>query len=117
GTRPEGARGPDTVVEGPVRIGAGTVVERSRLRGPLVIGAGARIEDSYVGPFSALADGVVVRHCEVENSIILERSRLEHLPHRLEASLIGRDVVVTTSEARPRAHRLMLGDSSRVELA
>jgi hypothetical protein len=26
-------------------------------------------------------------------------------------------VVVTASEARPRAHRLMLGDSSRVELA
>jgi glucose-1-phosphate thymidylyltransferase len=106
-----------TVVEGAVRIGPGTVVERSRLRGPLVIGAGARIADSYVGPFSALADGVVLRHCEVENSIILERSRLEQLPHRLESSLIGRDVVVTTSDSRPRAHRLMLGDSSRVELA
>ena len=116
-TRVEGTLGPGTVVEGAVHVGAGTVVERSRLRGPLVIGAGARIEDSYVGPFTALADGVVLRHCEVENSIILERSRLEHLPHRLESSLIGRDVVVTTSAARPRAHRLMLGDSSRVELA
>ena len=116
-TRVEGTLGPGTVVEGAVHVGAGTVVERSRLRGPLVIGAGARIEDSYVGPFTALADGVVLRHCEVENSIILERSRLEHLPHRLESSLIGRDVVVTTSAARPRAHRLMLGDSSRVDLA
>jgi glucose-1-phosphate thymidylyltransferase len=106
-----------SVVEGHVRIGPGAVIERSRLRGPLVIGAGARIVDSYVGPFTALADGVVLQHCEVENAIILERSRLERLPHRLEASLIGRDVVVTTSDSRPRAHRLMLGDSSRVELA
>jgi glucose-1-phosphate thymidylyltransferase len=113
----DGTLGRETVVEGHVRIGHGTVVERSRLRGPLVIGAGARIEDSYVGPFSALADGVVLRHCEIENSIVLERSRLEDLPHRIESSLIGRDVVVTTSAVRPRAHRLMLGDSSRVELA
>ncbi|MEK7330893.1 MAG: glucose-1-phosphate thymidylyltransferase [Candidatus Eisenbacteria bacterium] len=113
----DGTLDQDSVVEGHVRIGRGTVVERSRLRGPLVIGAGARIADSYVGPFSALADGVVLRHCELENSIVLERSRLENLPHRVESSLIGRDVVVTTSESRPRAHRLMLGDSSRVELA
>ena len=113
----EGTLDRDSVVEGQVRIGRDTVVERSRLRGPLVIGAGARITDSYVGPFSALADGVVLRHCELENSIVLERSRLENLAHRLEASLIGRDVVVTASESRPRAHRLMLGDSSRVELA
>jgi len=113
----EGTLDRDTVVEGPVRVGPGTVIERSRLRGPLIIGAGASISDSYVGPFTALGDGAVLRRCELENSIILERSRLENLPHRVESSLIGRDVVVTASEARPRAHRLMLGDSSRVELA
>jgi glucose-1-phosphate thymidylyltransferase len=116
-TRNEGTLGPGSVVEGAVRIGRDTVVERSRLRGPLVIGAGARIEDAYVGPFSALADGVVLRHCELENSIVLERSRLEDLPQRVESSLIGRDVVVTRSKSRPSAHRMMLGDSSRVELA
>ena len=107
----------DTVVEGSVKIGRGTVIERSRLRGPLIVGTDVRIADSYVGPFTALADGVVLQHCELENSIVLERSRLERLPHRVESSLIGRDVVVTASEARPRAHRLMLGDSSRVDLA
>jgi len=104
-------------VEGPVRIGAGSVVERSRLRGPLVVGCGARIVDSYVGPFSSIADGVVLERCEIEHSIVLERSRIAHLSHRVESSLIGRDVVVCGKDARPRAHRLMLGDSSRVELS
>src|SRR5512145_406583 len=47
-----------TLVEGPVAVGPGTKVVRSRLRGPLVIGAGAHITDAYVGPFSAIADGV-----------------------------------------------------------
>ena len=113
----EGEVDASSVVEGAVRIGPGTRVERCRLRGPLVVGAGASLKDSYVGPFSALADGVTLDHCEIEHSIVLERSRLEHLSHRVESSLIGRDVVVTSSQANPRANRLMLGDSSRVELA
>jgi glucose-1-phosphate thymidylyltransferase len=107
----------DSAIEGRVSIGPGAVVERSRLRGPLVIGAGARIVDSYVGPFTAIGDGVVVEHSEIEHSIVLERSRLSHVPARIESSLIGKDVVVCASDTRPRTHRLMLGDSSRVELS
>src|SRR5262249_38333497 len=76
----EGTLDRGTGVEGAVRVGRGRVIERSRLRGPLVIGSGATITDSYVGPFTALGDQAVLRRCELENSIILERSRLENLP-------------------------------------
>jgi glucose-1-phosphate thymidylyltransferase len=105
-----------STVEGPVAIGAGAKVERSRLRGPLVIGPGCRVVESYVGPFTAVAAGTRIEHAEIEHSIVLERSAILNVPTRIESSLIGRDVVVTTSEQRPRAHRLMVGDSSRVEL-
>ena len=116
-TEIEGMVDAESRCEGPVRIGPGATVERSRLRGPLVIGAGAHISDAYVGPFTAIADGVVLDHCEIEHSIVLERSRITGVPRRIESSLIGRDAVVTASDAMPRAHRLMLGDSSRVELS
>ncbi len=116
-TRIDGTVDASTVIEGPVQIGAGTVVERSRLRGPLVIGAGAHIADAYVGPFSAIADGVRIERCEIEHSIVLDRTHLLAIAGRIESSLIGRDVVVTAGNARPSAHRLMLGDSCRVELA
>jgi glucose-1-phosphate thymidylyltransferase len=107
----------DSVIEGRVVVGPGTVVERSRLRGPLIIGANARIVDSYVGPFTAIGDGVELTHCEIEHSIVLERSQIRDVPRRIESSLIGKEVVVCASDARPRTHRLMLGDSSRVELS
>ena len=115
--RIDGSVDAETVIEGPVHVGKGTVVERSHLRGPLVIGANARVIDAYVGPFSAIADGVHLEQCEVEHSIVLDNSRIEDIAGRIESSLIGRDVVVTSTDARPSAHRLMLGDSSRVELA
>jgi glucose-1-phosphate thymidylyltransferase len=105
-----------STLEGAVAIGEGTVVERSRLRGPLVIGRGCRIREAYVGPFTAIADGVRVEHAEVEHSIVLERSLIQNVSARIESSLIGKDVAVVASEQRPRAHRLMVGDSSRVEL-
>ena len=115
-TRIEGTVDEDTVIEGHVAIGAGSVVERSRLRGPLVIGANARVSDSYVGPFTALSDAVTLVTCEIEHSIVLDNSEVRACPCRIESSLIGRDVVVTSTDVRPSAHRLMLGDSSRVEL-
>jgi len=116
-TRIDGTVDPASQIEGDVYVGAGSSVVRSRLRGPLVIGANVTIEDAYVGPFSAIADGVRIVHSEIEHSIVLERSVIEGVPHRIESSLIGRDVTVTTHGTRPRAHRLMIGDSSRVELA
>lgn len=113
----EGTIDSATVVEGAVWIGPGATVERSRLRGPLVIGAGAKVADAYIGPFTSIGDGVHVVHAEIEHSIVMERSRILDVPNRIESSLIGKEAVVTASGARPRAHRLMLGDSSRVELA
>ena len=113
----QGAVDAATAIEGRVVIGPGAVVERSRLRGPIVIGPDARIRDSYVGPFTAIAAGVELSHCEIEHSIVLERSRIEDVPGRIESSLIGREVVVCANDQRPRTHRLMLGDSSRVELS
>ncbi len=107
----------ESAIEGRVTVGVNTVIQRSRLRGPLVIGDGARIVDSYIGPFTSIGNGVAVEHSEIEHSIVLERSRILNVPARIESSLIGKDVVVCASGTRPHTHRLMLGDSSRVELA
>jgi len=36
---------------------------------------------------------------------------------RIEASLIGHDAEVTTAPRVPRAHRLVLGDHSKVQIS
>ena len=113
----EGEVSDDCVIEGAVRIGKGSVVKHSRLRGPLIIGPNVHIQDAYVGPFTSIGADCRIERCEIEHSIVLERSRLENIAGRIESSLIGREVVVCASGARPRTHQLMLGDSSRVELA
>ena len=45
---------------------------------------------------------------------MLENSRIVDVPNRIEESLIGRNVEVSRSPIKPRAHKLMLGDFSKV---
>ncbi len=104
----------DSTVEGPVQIGEGSVLERCTVRGPAVIGRGCRLSDTFVGPYTAISDGVSVEHAEIEHSIILENSRICRLGARMADSLIGRDCVIAHSEARPVAYRFMVGDSSQI---
>ena len=113
--RVEGRVDAATVIHPPVQIGAGTVVERSRLTGPLIIGNNARIRDAIIGPYTAIADEAEIERAEIGHSIVLERSRIRDIPRPIESSLIGKEVTVTGSESAG-CHRLMVGDSSRVEL-
>ena len=87
----------------------------SHVRGPAVIGAGARITGSYIGPFSAIGEGVEVLDSEIEHSVVMPGSRILGVP-RITDSLVGRGCVVTRTGTRPAATRLMLGDDSMVDL-
>ncbi len=101
---------------GKVVIEEGARVVRSLIRGPAIIGRDALIEDAYIGPFTSIYFGCEIRSAEVEHSIILENSKVVDIEGKLADCLIGKDVVVTRTHARPRAYKLMLGDHSRVEL-
>jgi glucose-1-phosphate thymidylyltransferase len=105
-----------STIEGRVVVEAGARLVNSSVRGPAIIGAGALIEDAYVGPYSAISTGVVIRRAEVEHSIFLEDSRVEDIDARIESSLVGRGVVIARSDAKPRAYRFMVGDSSSIGL-
>ena len=113
--RVEGAVDIDSRIEGRVVICEGAEVVASTVRGPAIIGTGTRIEHSFVGPFTSIADRCVVLRSEIEHSVILDDSRIVDIP-RVEDSLIGKQVVVTRSARRPRANRFMLGDHSQVDL-
>jgi glucose-1-phosphate thymidylyltransferase len=114
-TRIDGKVDDASTIDGRVVVEHGATVTNSILRGPLVIGAGARIADSFVGPFSAIGDGCEIVNSEVEHSVIMERSRVVDI-QRLEDSLIGKEAVVTRSQVRPRALRLMIGDHCQIDV-
>jgi glucose-1-phosphate thymidylyltransferase len=104
----------DSTVEGRVRIEPGARLERCSVRGPAVIAAGARLTDCYVGPYTAIGEGCVIEHAEVEHSILLEGSSVIGLEGRMESSLLGRNVRIGRGNGQPRAYRFMVGDNSEI---
>jgi len=106
--------GADSRVEGKVVIETGAKLENATVRGPAVIGAGAVIRDAFVGPYTAIGPDCVVERCEIENSIVLEGSRLERIPVRIADSLIGKNVRIHPGLERPRVHRFLVGDNSEI---
>ena len=105
-----------STVAGKVIIEKGAKVVNSVIRGPAIIGTGCHIEDSYIGPFSSIGNNTTVKGSEVEYSIILRDCRLANVGIRLEGSILGNDVEIVEGTGKPRVHRFMIGDQSRVEL-
>jgi glucose-1-phosphate thymidylyltransferase len=101
---------------GRVVIEGGAEISDSRIVGPVIIGAGTRVSGSYVGPFTSVARDCVISDSEIEYSIILRGASIQGV-RRIEASLIGHDVEVTPAPKVPKAHRLILGDHSKVQIS
>lgn len=108
-------RGSD--VAGRVVIETGARIINSKIRGPAVIGKYCVIENSYIGPFTSIGDRTEIKNSEVEYSIVLRECRILSVGIRIEGSILGNEVEVVEANGKPRVHRFMIGDQSRVEVA
>ena len=106
----------DSRTEGRVAIEPGAELTRSTVRGPAIIGAGSQITDAYIGPYTAIGEGVVIEGAELEHSIVLAGSEIRDLDYRIEASLIGRNVKIARGPALPKAHRFVVGDNAEIQI-
>ena len=114
--RLDGLVEPGCEIIGRVIVEAGAHVAASRIVGPVIIGAGSKVTGSYVGPFTAIAEDCAIDDSEIEYSIVLRGASIRGV-RRIEASLIGHEAEVTPAPRAPRAHRLVLGDHSKVQIS
>ena len=108
----------DGSVDGASRLGPRVVVEpgarvvRCSVEGPAIIGAGSVVEDSWIGPYTAIGRDCTVRDSRVTDSILLDHVSVVGV-HGLHGSLVGRRAQV----AGAAGHRLLVGDDTSVEVA
>jgi len=114
----EGEIHENVVIQGNVRIGAGTIIhEGCCLRGPIIIGEKCEIgPNTYIGPYTSIGDNVTIRGGEIEYSIVMSETMII-CEKRIINSLIGKNVnIVSSNKSIPTGHRLILGDRSWVSL-
>ncbi len=108
--------GTDSDAQGRVAMGPAARVSRSTLRGPVLIGANAVVEDSFIGPYTAIGPGARVIGAEIDYAMVLADAQVRYPGHRLEASVIGEGAVVARSLALPSGLHVELGPGARVLL-
>ncbi|GFP27187.1 glucose-1-phosphate thymidylyltransferase [Candidatus Hakubella thermalkaliphila] len=115
-TRIDGSVDERSRIIGKVIVEKEATVVNSTIRGPAIIGEGSIIENAYVGPFTSVYYNSLISHSEIEHSMVLENVKLCNIPVRIEDSLLGKNVEIIKSDAKPKAYRFMLGDNSMVGL-
>ena len=98
-----------------VLIGHNSRVIDSVIRGPVIIGAGTIIRNSYIGPYTALGDNVVVEGSEIEASIVMKDCEIRNIQGRIDRSLLADSTRVTSAPHMPDAHRFVLAENSYVQ--
>ncbi len=91
-------------------------ITNSIISGPAIIGERSVIRNAYIGPFTSVGPDCVVAESELAGSVVMERTTIERLDHRIEQSLIGRNVELRGDDRKPRGYQLVLGDYSRVRV-
>lgn len=101
---------------GRVQIKPGTRLINCKVRGPVIIGSNCHLENCFIGPYSSIADEVILIDVDIEHSVILRGAKLIDIHQRIVDSVIGRRAQLTTAPPRPKALRFMIGDDSQIEL-
>ncbi len=108
--------GKDSEPQGRIAISPSASVSGSTLRGPVVVGANAIIEDSFIGPYTAIGAGATVIGAELDNAMVLAGAQVRYPGQRLEGSVIGERAVVSQSFSLPSGLHLRVGPDARVVL-
>ena len=101
---------------GRVAIAASAQIINSTLRGPVIIGENCRIQNSFIGPYSSIAEAAVIEDADLEHSVILSGAQILGVQQRIVDSVIGQRACLRLAPGQPRALRFLIGDDSQIEL-
>lgn len=104
-------------MRGRVAISPSAYLLNCVVHGPVSIGDRAVVQDSFIGPFTAVGADVVINGAEIDNSMLLAGAKVHHPGFRIEGSIIGEQSQVTRSFDLPKGMHLRLSPHSNVSMS
>lgn len=105
-----------SLVQGNIVLGKNSTVSRdSFITGPVIIGDNCTIGPAVrIGPYVSIGNNSVLKHCNVENSILMDDCRLDTKTH-ISDSIVAHGSEITDNH-QPKKHQFLLGERSQVRL-
>ena len=113
----DGPHCPGSRLEGRVHIHPSARVSDSLVLGPVIVGASAHVEHALLGPYTAVGAGAVVENSEVLGSVLCKGAVVRDISTRLEASVVGPRAIVRGDFMLPRSLRVAVGHGATICLA
>ena len=113
-TKMEGTLSEQTALGMHVNVGNGTkTLGIVRINGPALIGNNCEIgPDVYIGPYTTIGDNCILRGTEIENSIVMQGSRIESSGRIIDSLIGSNSTLLNGNGSLPKGHKLILGESS-----
>ncbi|HEC87727.1 MAG TPA: glucose-1-phosphate thymidylyltransferase [Thermoplasmata archaeon] len=102
-------------INGRIEIGKNSIIEKSTVKGPVVIGKNCMIRDAYIGPYTSIGDNCQIIASEIEDSVIMEGTRIKGIK-RIVESLVGKEAEIVIDETLPKGYKMVIGDASQVRI-
>ncbi|MDG6905014.1 MAG: glucose-1-phosphate thymidylyltransferase [Nitrososphaerota archaeon] len=105
-------------VTGNFSLGDGSrILEGVSIQGPVIVGNNCTIgPDVYMGPYTAIGDNCTLKNAEIENSIVMNGSKIES-SKRIVASLIGSNSTILSADTlKPKGYKLIIGERSFAQI-
>lgn len=105
-----------SVVQGNIVMGKnGTVSRDSFITGPVIIGDNCTIGPAVrVGPYVSIGNNSVLKHCSVENSILMDECKIDSKIHISDSIVAHASEIVDNHQ--PKKHQFLLGERSQIRL-
>jgi len=106
----------DSEIKGDIVIGKGSEISQdSFVTGPVIIGRNCKIGPAVrIGPYVSVGNNCVLKHCNVENSIIMDDCKINSKTDLLY-SIIAHGSEIEDSKT-PKKQQFLLGERSNLKL-
>lgn len=106
----------DAEIKDQIVMGKNSTISRdSFVTGPVIIGKNCTIGPAVrLGPYVSIGDNSKIKNCEIENSIIMNESKIDS-KISIHDSIIAHGSVIQNNK-NPKKHQFLLGERSQVDL-
>ena len=98
-------------VVGPVWVGEGARIIRSKLQGPLIIGKDCLVDGAQLGPYLTVGDDCTIRRAHLRESLLMSGSCIQDWQKPVVRSILGRNSFIKGSAS---SGRMLLADDSSI---
>lgn len=97
-------------------LGKNCKIKNTEIRGPVSILDNVTVIDSYIGPYTAIAENCTIQSARIENCILMRGVVISDVKQQIDNSLIGPESEISGNHGQRTCYEFFLGEKAKIKL-